>query len=169
MRSGGWSRPNRPARRRHRGQEGLTLIELLVAIAVMSIGVVGVAYGFSAAIRTGAVEQDQARLEVASRQLSDLVRSPDGLPYRLCASPSEYTASLPAPPAGIATWAITGIQVSHLTPPPARRTAAGTTVYPPPLQVCSDLTTGDWGVQEITIRVSTSTRSLTRVVWKGAT
>lgn len=148
-----------PRRRGHRGERGLTLIELLVAIALIGTAAVGVAYGFAAIVRTGTVTQDQARLEVASRQLSDFIRSRGALPYVACATAATYT--LPSAPAGL-RWTITTVSIGT--------SAKHNGVSETPVSTCLGRTGGggDWGVQEITIRVSSVGRSLSRVVWKAS-
>lgn len=161
---------DRPARRpsvarwRHRRERGLTLIEVLITITILTIGVVGVMGGVAAAQRISGINQNQAQLEPAMRQLSDYVRdsSPQGLhPYILCANSTSNAyslAGLGAPPAGL-QWSITNVAVSV--------TGGGTRngVATSPLQTCTG--GGDWGVQEITLKVWNATRSLYRIVWKA--
>jgi prepilin-type N-terminal cleavage/methylation domain-containing protein len=151
------------ARLRRRRERGLTLIEVLVTITVLTIGIVGVIGGVAAAQRISGINQAQAQLEPAMRQLSDYVRdsSAQGLPYKLCANTTSNAyslAALGAPPAGLA-WSITKVNVSV--------TGGGTRngVATAPLQTCTS--GGDWGVQEITLKVNSSVRSLTRVIWKA--
>lgn len=154
------------ARGRHRRERGLTLIEVLITITILTIGVVGVMGGVAAAQRISGINQSQAQLEPAMRQLSDYVRdsSSQGLhPYILCANTTNRAYSLAGlgrAPAGL-QWSITKVAVSV--------TGGGTRngIATSPLQVCAS--GGDWGVQEITlqVKIKNTTRSLTRVVWKA--
>ena len=137
------------------GEMGLVLIELLVAMAVMLAGVVGIAGTFAALEKSSAITQRQADLEAAMRQLSDFVRSPSALLYAPCASASTYNSVLPGAPAGI-SWSIQNVYVSVSRTGTISYAAVGT---------CASGT--DYGVQEITLRVSDATRSLQRVVFKG--
>jgi prepilin-type N-terminal cleavage/methylation domain-containing protein len=152
-----------PRRRRgHRGQDGLTLVEMLVTIVLITIGVLGIADAIGGAERSSGIVQDQAKLEVAMRELSDYVRSPISLPYKFCATPASYT--LPAKPPGVASWSIAAGGLHESTaasrngsslPNPTGQAACGSGVY-------------DWGVQEITLQVtSTAGHTLTRTVWKA--
>jgi prepilin-type N-terminal cleavage/methylation domain-containing protein len=151
-------------RRRHRSEHGLTLVEVLVTIAILTIGVVGIVGGVGAAQRISGINQAQAQLEPAMRQLSDYVRdsSLQGLhPYIPCANTTnnQYSlAGLGLAPTGL-SWSITKVAVSV--------TNGGTRngVATPPLQTCAS--GADWGVQEITLQVRSATRSLTRVIWKA--
>jgi prepilin-type N-terminal cleavage/methylation domain-containing protein len=151
------------ARGRHRREHGLTLIEVLITLTILTIGMVGVMGGVAASQRIAGINQAQAQLEPAMRQLSDYVRdsSTQGLPYKLCANTTTNAyslAGLGAPPAGL-QWSITKVAVSV--------TNGGTRngVATAPWQTCTS--GGDWGVQEITLQVKTSSRSLTRVIWKA--
>lgn len=157
------------ARCRHRRERGLTLLEVIITIAILTIGVVGVMGGVAAAQRISGINQNQAQLEPAMRQLSDYVRdsSSQGLhPYILCANTTNRAYSLaglgPAP-AGL-QWSITNVAVS-VTGGGTRTPPSGTEVATPPLQTCAS--GGDWGVQEITLKVWNATRSLSRIVWKA--
>jgi Tfp pilus assembly protein PilV len=151
----------------------LTLIEMLVTIAVIAVGVLGIAGGIAIAEKSAGIAQGQAKLEVAMRQISDYVRAdcyapsdPNcrlGLLYKPCAQTAgskRYT--LPTNPAGL-TWSIIAINESRSAtrngsslPKPNGSSSCGGNVY-------------DWGVQEITLKVSSTGRSLTRTIWKADT
>jgi prepilin-type N-terminal cleavage/methylation domain-containing protein len=159
-------------RQLHGRERGLSLIEMIIAIFVISVGIVGIVSAFSTVVRTSGIAQDQAQLEAASRQLSDYIRSPQ-LPYVVCATAaSAYPLTplpqrLTPPPEGV-SWAITQINVSL---PPTHDGGPATTQ---PLRWCPASRrptdagpVGDWGVQEIFIKVTSLSRSLTRIVWKS--
>lgn len=155
----------RPTRHRRRSERGLTLIEMMIAIAIMSVGFVSLLATFDAAERSSAVTQGQSTLEVAARQLSDYMRSRDQVPYVLCATPSSYSIGI-SPPAGV-KWSIQNVYLS------TGATRNGASISS--LQSCGSK--GDWGVQEVKFQVwlspalscATSTQCLTRTVWKGST
>jgi prepilin-type N-terminal cleavage/methylation domain-containing protein len=153
------------ARCRRRREHGLTLVEVLITITILTIGVVGVIGGVAAAQRISGINQAQAQLEPAMRQLSDYVRdsSSQGLhPYILCANTTSNAyslAGLGAPPAGL-QWLITKVNVSVING--GTRNGVATA----PLLTCPG-GGGDWGVQEITLQVKSAARSLTRVIWKA--
>lgn len=141
----------------------MTLLEVMITIAILTIGVVGVMGGVAAAQRISGINQSQAQLEPAMRQLSDFVRdsSTQGLGYKLCANltNNKYSlAGLGAAPAGL-QWSITDVAVSA--------TNGGTRAGVPtsPIQTCGS--GGDWGVQEITLQVKNASHSLTRIIWKA--
>jgi type II secretory pathway pseudopilin PulG len=153
-------------RTRRQGQAGFVLLEAVVGIAVLAICIAGLTYGFAAMERSASISTDQAQLQTAMRQLSDYVRSRDSVPYVVCAVPADYTAwitahPVPTFPSGD-TWSV--VTVLHSTA--ATRTAGGTASQPVALQTCAS--GGDWGVQEVQLSVSSGSRSLTRVIWKGA-
>ncbi len=85
----------RAARGRRGGERGLTLIEMLVTVAIMSVGIVAMVGGLADAERSAAVARSQSALEAALRTASDELRS---APYVPCAgvSPTDaYTVSAP--------------------------------------------------------------------------
>ena len=150
-----------PERRSRRRQAGLTLIEMLVTIAIIATGVVGIAYGFAAVVRSSDVAQQQATLDTAARYVVDYMQSNATRPYLPC------TTSYPAPPrrtsdmsAGI-TWA-PSFSVAHPGSSLVRSANNLSEVTPLP---CSGAT--DYGVQEISIKVCDQSRCLTQSVWKG--
>ena len=147
----------RPARQIRDQERGLTLIEMLVAIAVISIGVVGIAYGFSAVVRGAGSAQQQAELDGAARYIADYLQSDSNVPYSICAT--SYAAPSPVPLAyrtaypGVAWPSTSPVRESTASPNPGYSSLGAQ---------CSD-----YGVQEITITVTNGARSLTRAVWKG--
>jgi prepilin-type N-terminal cleavage/methylation domain-containing protein len=135
----------------------MTLIEMLVAIAVIGIGVVGIAYGFSAVVRSSGDTQGQATLDGAAQYLSDYVAD---LTYSPCAT------SYPAPAASV-TYRDEGVSWLSSFPVAVARAVSSPDPTPgyPSLLMCSD-STADYGVQEITIAVIDHGLSVTQVVWK---
>jgi type II secretory pathway pseudopilin PulG len=162
------------------------MIEMIATIALVSVGVVGIAGGMAATERIATVNQDQSQLEVAMRQLSDWVRDSScnaacfttqarALPYFPCEQASvmgtdvynvelkaAVTANLLTPPSNT-TFVITKVQESPTGSANGLRNGVGTV----PQSTCSP-SVGDWGVQEITLKVSDASRSITRVVWKSS-
>jgi prepilin-type N-terminal cleavage/methylation domain-containing protein len=172
------------ARRLRCGERGLTLIEMLVTVVVIAVGVVGIAGALAETQHASAINQDQSQLEVAMRQLSDWVRDSSSascsatpgtcpnLPYSTCAQVSTYAPAVTsAVSAGALSsgpqFAITKVNESVY---PGGGTRKGSVTPPLPGGVCSAQSpvTGDWGVQEITLKVSDSRSSLTRIVWKSS-
>ncbi len=163
--------PSRPTRRR---QNGTTLIEMIVTMALLAVGFVGIGAGIAATEKFAAINQDQSQLEVAMRQLADYVRdsSSTGLAYQLCAQVttpvsaasagmSTYTSTLPAiRPQGVTQWGFSAIYESTAGKVNGLLTSAMASFGCP-------AGTGDWGVQEIKLAVFDGTRSLTRIVWKS--
>jgi type II secretory pathway pseudopilin PulG len=171
------SRP--PAAARRRGEVGLTLIEVVVAIAVIAIGVIGIAYGFTAATTSAATSQEQAALGAAAQQIESYIQSnPDvsgsGLRYTVCASsysltsPPSGSTRPPTPPAGI-TWAVSGVNktgsLSGMSFPGGQPDPWGNTIP----ASCGPSGSTDYGVQEIHITITTTrgNQTITATVWKG--
>jgi hypothetical protein len=149
-----------------------------VAIAVITTGVIGIAGAVGATERLAGINQDQSQLEVAMRQFADYVRadvasdpSTLGLQYRLCAQPATYNGHLRFAPSGL-TWTVTNVNLSLTndgsTPPasPGNGRRNGTPTAAISTSGCPS-GTGDWGVQEITLKVSNAQRSITRTIWKS--
>ena len=140
----------------------MTLIEMLVTIAVIGVGVVGIAYGFTAVVRSSGDTQEQATLDGAAHYLADYVQSDADVAYHLCAtSYAAPSTTTPSPQSAAylnrgVMWASTfPADVSSPAPTPGY---AG-------LATCS-ASTDDFGVQEITITVTDHGLSVTQVVWK---
>jgi prepilin-type N-terminal cleavage/methylation domain-containing protein len=139
---------------------GLTLIEMLVTIAVIGIGVVGIAYGFAAAVRSAGDTQEQATLDGAAHYLADYMQS-DSVTYQTCAT-SYPAPSMTDPSAASAAYLDEG--VPWLPSFPVAVSSPSPTPGYASLKTC---TTGDdYGVQEITITVTDHGISVTQVVWK---
>ena len=83
-----------PRRHSHLSQRGLTLIEMVLTIAVITLGAVGIAAGLAQSEHIAGVDQDQAQLEVAMRQVSGYVANSaaSGLTYKVCAAPDQLLA-----------------------------------------------------------------------------
>jgi prepilin-type N-terminal cleavage/methylation domain-containing protein len=175
---------------RRTGERGLTMIEMIATIALVSVGVVGIAGGIAATERIATVNQDQSQLEVAMRQLSDWVRDsscnatpcfttqPRALPYSHCEQASvmgtdvynvelkaAVSANVLTPPSNT-TFVITKVQESPTGSANGLRNGVGTAPQWTTIDGCPP-GVGDWGVQEITLKVSDAARSITRVVWKS--
>lgn len=166
-----------PLAQRRRGERGMTLIEIIATIGLLTLGVLGLTAGIASTERIAAINQDQAKLEVAMRQISDFVRdsSTKGLTYKDCAKNdgSDYPRSqLPTPPTGV-DWLITNVYQSVASGDARNGSSAGVTPTSLGINdgICS--TSWDFGVQEIRVKVcdfscATSTnRSLARTVWKS--
>src|SRR4029077_6273526 len=73
-------RASRPGRR---PEHGFTLIDCLVAIAIMSTSIVVIVGGFANAAKSAGIASDQTQLEAVMRNVADWVRSP-AIPYVYC-------------------------------------------------------------------------------------
>lgn len=179
-------RPRGSRHPRRSGQRGLTLIETVVAVAVLTVGVLGIASSLAAAERIATIDQNQAQLEVTMRQLADWVRSSSSsscsngscpsLPYQTCAGVNAYRASLQNAVSSGALTSASGqtlaIQSVNLSTSGTRSPAGGGAIQTPPQLTCSGTCpgatcVGDWGVQEITVSVKSDISEVTRVVWKS--
>lgn len=174
--------PQRARCQHHARQDGLTLIETVVAVAVLAVGVVGIGAGVAASEKIAHITQNQSQLELSMRQLSDWVRNSSSLtctsaaggcpslPYASCATNTNtYNASVAnAEAAGALNPSIgsTPIQAVKVSTSASRMSASGS-VSIPALTICG-VGIGDWGVQEITLRVSVAGNTVRRVVWKSA-
>lgn len=164
-------------RRSH--QRGMTLLEAIVALALVAVAIVALVIDLSAAQRTVTVAQDQAAADAQLRYVSDYLRDHTAAPYQLCAGLTTY--SIPNPPAGPPlnpTNPVTAVTLS------GGATRNGLPIAP--LEDCKTLTAGscplgggsccpstslprgcDYGVQELTITQSVGSTTLKRTIWKS--
>jgi Tfp pilus assembly protein PilV len=168
-------------RQRRRAEHGLTLIEMLVTIALMTVGIVGVAALFANMERGAVITSDQATLEVAMRHVATYLQSPS-LVYAPCAATAAGSAYSVATTLDNVPLKVSSVSVS-LTPASAAEwqagSGAGSGTPQPPIYDCNGgphTTTAstcpssycDWGVQRLTVKLTSPTgRVLTRVVFKG--
>jgi prepilin-type N-terminal cleavage/methylation domain-containing protein len=165
------------ARDGRKGQRGLTLIEMLVAIAIMTVGVIGIAASFANIQRDAQVGQNQASLEATMGHVTDYLRS-KAVAYTYCAQQgSTYSVGmtvegvnlgLNAPPS-VTLTKVTNVDSNGTVLPPLFDCASGSPVAPPPGTTVCPSSYCDWGVQRLTVTITSTTgRSLTRVVFKSA-
>jgi type II secretory pathway pseudopilin PulG len=127
---------------------------MVVALAIISIGVVGIAYGFSAVVRGAGDAQEQALLDGAAQTLEDYLQSIQ-VPYVPCASTYPILSPAeggPRPPRGV-TWSVTGVEIPVPNPPPTYASLGG--------GACPD-----YGVQGIEVTVSDGPSSVAGIAWK---
>ncbi|HET9050618.1 MAG TPA: hypothetical protein VFO60_02880, partial [Candidatus Dormibacteraeota bacterium] len=165
---------SRTARRgRRSGEHAMTLIEAVVALALVAVAIVALVVDLAAAQRTVTVAQDQASADAQLRYVGDYLRDHDRAAYQLCAAPSAY--SVPNPPTGPAlnpqhpVVAVTlGRSASRNGVPisPLRDCSTGAT-DPATCAAASTPPGCDYGVQELTITQTVGGTTLTRTVWKS--
>ncbi len=124
--------------RRARGEDGETLLELLVTVTIMGIAFVAILAGVAVAITASDSLRDEAVAEGVVRNYAERVADPDDVPYVDCAPTSAY-ATPPgfAVPAG---WSasVTAVAYWQGNNPP---TFGGSCPSP------------DRGLQQVTLRV----------------
>ena len=163
----------RTARRRRRGERGVTLVEMLVTVAVMGAGIAAMLGGFAGAERSAAAARSQAALTDALRTAADEVTTAPYAPCAGIASGVAYAVAVPgvtasvsavvrpaAPPVLSAAGA--PVAASAILCGVTRGTVAGSSCTPGAGQAC------DYGIQRVTVTVSAAGRTLSRDVWKGA-
>jgi Tfp pilus assembly protein PilV len=157
-------------RRSRRGERGLTLIELLVTIFLMSVGFLSLLAAFSTIELTVGATSDDAQLASQARQVEDYVQS-ESFTYIVCGATSEYQAALQAAvssgkitlKAGYSARVTAVAQASG-----GSHTVSGTNGPVSPINGCSRGPAGgpDYGVQQIKVDVSSAKHSLARIVYK---
>ena len=165
----------RPLRRRaHRGEYGVTLIELLVTIAIMTIGFVSVISAFSTIeLAVGSIGVD-AQLTSAARQVGDYIES-EQFAYISCGTNATYDNALQTAistqvlklPAGYAAKVSLVAQASGGSHVVSGVSGSQALI---PIGGCSG-STFDFGVQQIQFQVSTpgrasGTSTYIRIVYK---
>ena len=165
-----------PARRGHRGQAGLSLIEVIVAVVILGVGVVGLLGGLATVQKSAGTATDQTQLEAAARQVGDFLREsassvtcPSGatcLAYSRCAAAGTYQSGLTTDLGSTFSnkWQPIIVEVDEelsasLNGSPQTAETGGSN--------CTG-TTNDYGVQRITFSVTdqSTNRSLVRAVFK---
>lgn len=145
-------------RSRRRSQSGLTLIETIVTIAILAIGVTGIAASFSASQILSRDNALEAELAATARSNTDNLRS-SAVAYVPCAAPSVYQTSVSQP---------AGETVTVLAPVIYIQTVAGSN-NAAPLHDCGGVPDQkDLGIQQLRIKTTDQAtgRSLVRVVLK---
>lgn len=163
----------RPVRQRsHAGERGVTLIELLVTIAIMTLSFVALIAAFSTIELQVGSTNDDAQLTTLARQVTDVIETQPaqgGITYVLCsvAGGATYQTELNGavtPPAGDTMTIVSVSQAqasgsSHIVSPNPGPVALI------PVSTCGG--TPDFGVQQITFRVSSNLgHSIVRTVYK---
>ncbi len=146
---------DRPAavRRRTRGDRGETLIELLLAVAIMSIVAVGVYAGLATTVRTSATRKPTTESEATLRAAAERLQDP-GTPYVDCADSWSYLDELPDAGDGYTV----STDVRYWQAPSGG--ASNATLRPTFTSTCP---ASDAGLQEITVVVEDSTGSTRQV------
>ncbi len=80
--------------RRRRGESGETLIELLLAVGILSMVAIGIYAGLATTVRTSATRKPTTESEATLRAAAERLQDP-GTPYVECAGPSSYLGDLP--------------------------------------------------------------------------
>lgn len=156
-----------------RAQAGLTLIELLVTIALMATAVVGLVGLFSTIEIGVAATGDDAKLTALARQVGDVIES-ESFAYVPCTGPTGQA------PAGLIKYetalrnvivtsnTISIVSVQQAQSAGSSHIVSGAASPLQPINGCSaGLATGpDYGIQQITFKVSSSRNSLTRTLYK---
>jgi prepilin-type N-terminal cleavage/methylation domain-containing protein len=162
-------------RRARRGEQGLTLIELLVTIAVMGVGFLSMLAAFSSIERTVGATSDDAQLTAVARQVTDVIES-ESFAYVACTGPlgqaptGSVSYQMAIRSAVTTSYTINILAVAQAQAAGSFHTlpgAAGNT----PLSAINGCSTGpatsaDFGVQQIQFQVATPHNSFTRIAYK---
>lgn len=133
--------------RQDRDERGETLVELLVAMAILGIAVVAIVAGLATSVLVSDVHRKQAEAGVLVRDYAAalqaaVVTSQAG--YVSCGTPASYAPSVPA-------VAATGLSI------PSGYTASVTRVqYWNGAGFASSCAAGDLGLQQLTLQVSST-------------
>ena len=157
-------------RRSHRGERGLTLIELLVTITLMSVGFLSLLAAFSTIELTVGATSDDAQLTSQAGQVEDYVQS-EGFSYIVCGATSDYQVALQAAVSSGKVTLRAGYSAKVIAVAQAAggsHTVSGVNGPLSPINGCSRGPGGgpDYGVQQIKFQVASAHHSLTRIVYK---
>jgi prepilin-type N-terminal cleavage/methylation domain-containing protein len=153
----------RSERRTRAHQKGLTLIELIVTMSLMSIGFLSLLAAFSSIELTVAKTSDDAQLTSQDRQIQDYIES-ENLTYVECASAADYQSALAA---AQASGAVLLPGEYHVWVDAVAEASSGSDSNGPLQAINNCSGTPDYGVQQIKFHVSSPAGiSLTRIVYK---
>jgi Tfp pilus assembly protein PilV len=162
-------------RLRHRAQGGLTLIEIIAALVLLTVGVLALIEGLAATQSNASISTDQAQLEASAREVGDYLRSA-AVPYNPCdftpLTPDQYkTAVTTGLGSGFSTkWKPTVIDVTEATGATVTLAGAATQTTVPYEKHCTTTSPGigDWGAQRITFQLTSPStrRTIVRAVFK---
>lgn len=139
-----------------RGQSGVSLIEVLVATAVMAPLVLGASTGLFTAVTASTNSRDRQQLEAALGSYGDAVKA---MPYVACGTPTSYRSAyaawpqrwVPDPGSGLTSADLSFVTVEYWNQSSASFTGT-----------CGS----DGGAQRITVTVAKGGESLTGAVVK---
>ena len=162
--------PRGSQRRSHRGERGLTLIELLVTIFLMTVGFLSLLAAFSTIELTVGSTSDDAQLTSQARHVEDYVQS-ESFSYIVCGAAPDYQAALQTAVSSgkVALAAGYGVRVIAVAQASGgSHTVAGVNGALSPINGCSrgPASGPDYGVQQIKVEVSSAHHSLARIVFK---
>ncbi len=123
-------------------ERGETLLELLIAIAILGIAVVAIVAGIATALTASDVNRKQARVETLLRNYAEAVTNP-AVGYVECAT----TGSYPSAPTGFTLPSGYSISITSMAYWNADNPATFTSTCP---------ANPDNGVQRVTVRVNSS-------------
>ena len=161
---------SRRQRRRSRArQSGVTLVELLVTMFLMSLGFVSLLAAFSSIELSSGSLSDDAQLTSQVRQVGDYVQS-EGYAYIVCGNAPGYQSTLQsAVTAGKVKMFVgyTAKVVAVAQSSGGTHTASGVPgVALAPINGCTGGASPDYGVQQIEVQVSSAKHTMQRIVYK---
>jgi prepilin-type N-terminal cleavage/methylation domain-containing protein len=136
-----------------RSERGETLIEVLIAVVLLTVvGVAGYG-GFATASRSSGAQIATAKGETLLRSASEWIQSPEQayIPRAGCPGAGQYP--LPSVPSSTSGYTLSITSVRFWGGAPGSPTAAITPTF---TSTCPALPAGDRGLQELTIRATSS-------------
>ena len=139
------------------GEEGFSLVELMVTIAIVGIAFAALLGGLMTSVIVSSHQREQATADAVARSAAEWVKVPTGQnAYSPCATKSTYSLSGLSVPSG---YAVTITDVQNWDPAPALVPASYSPHFSTSQPGCSD-----HGLQLITIRVQSSDSQATESV-----
>ncbi len=118
-------------KRRSQSERGDTLLELIVAIAILGVCVVAIGSGIVLSVKMSAIHRAQATAQQFLHNYAEALQSPSAyIPCNGCTSPPDYVSPLP-PPDGFETpieavsyWGGTSFSTSYPSTDPGLQQVA---------------------------------------------
>ena len=157
------------SRRARPGERGLTLIELIVTMALLTLGVLAMLGLFSTIVIALRSTDSSGQMATQLRQVQDYIEQSVNLQYIPCGTAAAYDTALQGALPSIGVPASYSVHVVGLQQASSgSHTVGGVAgLAISPIYVCAGSPSPDYGVQQLELRiVDTSGHSLQRLAYK---
>jgi prepilin-type N-terminal cleavage/methylation domain-containing protein len=131
---------------RLRGEDGFSLVELMITIVIVGIAFVALLAGVTTSVIVSSHQREQSTADAVARSAAEWIKDPVNNPYS-CAANNPYSLSALAVPTG---YTVTISSIEYWNPPATPFTAPYTPGFQSSSSTCAN------GLQRITLLVRSS-------------